>query len=46
MAETYLIGHIEEKGELDVISPSSPLGAALMGPLGRRRGEYEAPGGC
>src|SRR6476620_3626026 len=30
MAETYLIGHIEEKGELDVISPTSPLGAALM----------------
>ena len=31
MAETYLVGHIEEKTEHDVISPTSPLGAALMG---------------
>ena len=45
MAETYLVGHIEEKGEHDVISPTSPLGAAL---IGRRPGdevEYDAPGG-
>jgi transcription elongation factor GreA len=45
MAETYLVGHIEEKGRHDVISPTSPLGAAL---IGRRAGdevEYDAPGG-
>ena len=46
MAETYLLGHIEERhGDLDVISPGSPLGEAL---LGRRSGDvvhYEAPNG-
>ena len=32
MAETYLIGHMEEKvGSTDVVSPGSPLGAALIG---------------
>jgi transcription elongation factor GreA len=45
-AETYLVGSIEEKHpELDVISPQSPLGEALMG---REEGdwvEYEAPNG-
>src|SRR5918993_2265064 len=31
-AETYLVGHIEERsGELDVLSPTAPLGAALIG---------------
>ena len=44
-AETYLIGHIEEKGELDVISPTSPLGAALMGKSAGDEVEYDAPGG-
>jgi transcription elongation factor GreA len=46
MAERYLLGHIEERhGELDVISPGSPLGSAL---IGHRIGEmvaYEAPNG-
>jgi transcription elongation factor GreA len=46
MAERYLIGHVEEKTDgLDVMSPQSPLGAAL---LGRKAGdlvEYEAPHG-
>ena len=46
MAERYLYGHIEERTvELDVISPGSPLGAALSG---RRVGEiveYLAPSG-
>jgi transcription elongation factor GreA len=46
MAERYLIGHMEEQiGGLDVVSPSSPLGSAL---LGKRPGvtvEYEAPNG-
>jgi transcription elongation factor GreA len=26
LAETYLVGHIEEESEYDVISPTSPLG--------------------
>jgi transcription elongation factor GreA len=46
MAERYLIGHIEERSaDLHVISPGSPLGAAL---LGHRAGDtvtYEAPTG-
>ena len=45
-AERYLVGHIEERqGDLDVISPESPLGRAL---IGARAGEwvtYEAPNG-
>ncbi|MCU0267716.1 MAG: transcription elongation factor GreA [Acidimicrobiales bacterium] len=45
-AEKYLVGSIEEKhAEVDVISPGSPLGRAL---LGARIGDivsYEAPGG-
>jgi transcription elongation factor GreA len=45
-AETYLVGHIEERlGDLDVVSPESPLGVAL---IGARQGEwvtYEAPNG-
>ncbi len=46
MAETYLVGHIEEKGERDVISPTSPLGAALMGKRAGDEVEYDAPGGA
>jgi len=45
MAETYLIGHIEEKSDYDVISPSSPLGAALIGKSVGDEVEYDAPGG-
>ena len=45
-SEKYLIGSIEERIEdVDVISPTSPLGEAL---IGARIGEtvtYEAPGG-
>jgi transcription elongation factor GreA len=45
-AERYLVGHIEERQEeLDVISPDSPLGRAL---IGARAGEwvtYDAPNG-
>ena len=44
--ERYFLGSIEERrDDLDVISPGSPLGQALMG---RREGDvvdYEAPGG-
>ena len=43
--ETYLVGHIEEKGEYDVISPTSPLGSALIGKRAGDEVEYDAPGG-
>jgi transcription elongation factor GreA len=37
MAETYLIGHIEERADgLEVMSPVSPIGGSL---LGRRAGD-------
>jgi transcription elongation factor GreA len=37
MAETYLIGHIEERAEgIEVMSPVSPIGGSL---LGRRAGD-------
>jgi transcription elongation factor GreA len=46
MAETYLLGHIEERhGGLDVISPGSPLGEALMGHHSGDLVHYEAPNG-
>ena len=45
MAERYLVGHIEERhDDVEVITPGSPLGSAL---LGHRSGEtvsYEASG--
>jgi len=44
-AETYLIGHIEERDQLDVISPGSPLGEALMGHRAGDTVHYEAPTG-
>lgn len=46
MAERYLVGHMEEKvGDLDVMSPHSPLGAALIGAGAGTWVEYEAPNG-
>ena len=45
-AESYLIGHVEEKPEDDnvsVMSPSSPLGAALLGAKEGDMVTYEAP---
>jgi transcription elongation factor GreA len=46
MAERYLVGHLEEKaGGLDVMSPDSPLGAALIGAGEETWVEYEAPNG-
>ena len=46
MAERYLVGHMEEKvGDLDVMSPQSPLGAALLGATAENWVEYEAPTG-
>jgi transcription elongation factor GreA len=46
MAERYLVGHLEEKvGNLDVMSPQSPLGAALLGSSPGAWVQYEAPTG-
>ncbi len=46
MAERYLVGHLEEKvGDLDVMSPQSPLGSALLGANEGNWVEYEAPTG-
>src|SRR3954463_14597270 len=46
MAERYLIGHMEEKtGELDVMSPASPLGSALLGAKAGDVVQYDAPSG-
>jgi transcription elongation factor GreA len=45
-AERYLVGHIEERlGDLDVISPESPLGRALVGARDGEWVTYEAPNG-
>ncbi len=44
--ERYLVGSIEERvDDLDVISPSSPLGSALIGASVGDTVNYEAPGG-
>ena len=45
-AERYLVGHIEEKVEgLDVVSPTAPLGAALLGAKAGDTVGFEAPNG-
>ena len=45
-AERYLVGHIEERtGDLDVISPTAPLGAALIGHRAGDTVSFEAPTG-
>jgi transcription elongation factor GreA len=45
-AERYLIGSIEERhDDLEVVSPGSPLGKALMGARPGDVVDYEAPGG-
>ena len=44
--ETFLIGSIEERsGDIDVISPGSPLGQSLLGRTVGDMVEFEAPGG-
>ena len=47
MAERYVVGNVEEQIDgADVISPSSPLGAALAGRIGAGDSvTYEAPNG-
>ena len=45
--ETYLVGSIEERhDDLDVISPGSPLGQALLGSSAGDTVSYEAPNGA
>ena len=44
--ERFFVGSIEERGEgVDVVSPGSPLGKALIGRSKGESVEYEAPGG-
>ncbi len=44
--ERYLIGSIEERhDDLDVVSPGSPLGTALLGARPGDRVDFAAPGG-
>jgi len=46
MAETYMIGHIEERIEgYDIVSPGSPMGSALLGASVGSWVGYEAPNG-
>ena len=46
-AERYLVGHIEERVEdLDVVSPTAPLGAALIGSRAGDWVSYQAPNGA
>lgn len=44
-SERYLIGSIEERHDLDVISPGSPLGQSLLGSKAGDTVEFEAPNG-
>ena len=45
-AERYLVGHIEEQVEgLDVVSPTAPLGAALLGANAGDTVDFTAPNG-
>ena len=44
--QRFFVGSIEEQqGDLNVISPSSPLGQVLVGQRGGGVVEYQAPGG-
>jgi transcription elongation factor GreA len=46
MAETYIIGHVEEQLEgFDIVSPGSPLGSALLGSTVGSWVGYAAPNG-
>ncbi|MDQ3469164.1 MAG: transcription elongation factor GreA [Actinomycetota bacterium] len=44
-AERYLVGHIEEHADLDVVSPTAPLGAALLGARAGDTVSFAAPNG-
>jgi len=43
--QRYFVGSIEERGDLPVASPSSPLGQALLGRSAGAVIDYAAPGG-
>ena len=46
-AEKYLVGSIEEqRNDVTVVSPGSPMGAALLGASVDDEVEYEAPSGA
>jgi transcription elongation factor GreA len=45
MAERYLVGHPEEQTLHDIVSPQSPLGAALLGRVDGDIVEYQGPRG-
>lgn len=46
-AERYLVGSIEEQADdATVVSPGSPMGAALLGAAVGDEVEYEAPSGA
>lgn len=46
MAEDYMIGHVEERLEgMDIVSPGSPLGGALLGSKVGEWVTYAAPNG-
>ncbi len=45
-AQEFFVGSIEERrGDMSVVSPSAPLGQALVGRSAGETVEYEAPGG-
>ncbi|MEI7547097.1 MAG: transcription elongation factor GreA [Actinomycetota bacterium] len=47
MAETYLVGHMEERnGDLEVMSPQSALGSALLGATEGHWVQYTTPTGA
>jgi transcription elongation factor GreA len=43
--QRYFVGSIEERGDLPVASPSSPLGQAVLGRTAGDLVQYAAPGG-
>jgi transcription elongation factor GreA len=43
--QRYFVGSIEERSDLPVASPNSPLGMALLGKVAGETVEYAAPGG-
>ncbi|MGH8989888.1 MAG: transcription elongation factor GreA [Acidimicrobiales bacterium] len=44
--QEFFVGSIEERhGDMPVVSPSAPLGQALLGKVAGDRVEYEAPSG-
>ena len=43
--QSYFVGSIEERGDLPVASPSSPLGQAVIGRSAGDVVDYAAPGG-